>query len=149
MFATHQSRLPKELAAQGIITMAGANRYLTEDYRAAFNEEFTVPAAAPGSAFVPFIGPGLADIMCEHHERTVGRDHCMSFERRRLHIPAPARRYHFVKARARGLPACCPCGHAWTTVENADRATKYSQPGTPELSGTLFSSRLINQLSPR
>ena len=47
--------------------MRGANRYLAEHYRAAFNEEFAVPAAEPGTAFVPFIGPGLADILCEHH----------------------------------------------------------------------------------
>ena len=71
MFATHQERLPKELAAHGITTMAEANRYLAEHYRAVFNEEFAVPAAEPGSAFVPFIGPGLADILCEHRERTV------------------------------------------------------------------------------
>ena len=42
MFATHQERHPKEFAAQGIETMQGANRYLAEHYRAAFNEEFTV-----------------------------------------------------------------------------------------------------------
>ena len=101
MFATHQDRLPKELAAHDITTMAEANRYLTEHYRTAFNEEFAVPAAEPGSAFVPFIGPGLADILCEHHERTVGRDNCVSFERKRLQIPAQAHRYHFVKARVR------------------------------------------------
>ncbi len=81
-------RLPKELAARGIDTMDGANRYLAERYRAAFNEEFSVPAAESGTAFVPFIGPELADILCEHHERTVGRDNCVSFEGKRLQIPA-------------------------------------------------------------
>ncbi len=92
MFATHHERLPRELAAQGITTMAEANRYLAEHDRRAFNEEFTVPAAEPGSAFVPFIGPGLADIVCEHHERTVGRDNCVSFQGKRLQIPAHAHR---------------------------------------------------------
>ena len=101
MFATHQERLAKELAAHGIDTMAEANRYLAEHYRAAFNEEFAVPAAEPGSAFVPFIGPGLADILCEHHERTVRRDNCVSFERKRLQIPAQTHRCHFIKARVR------------------------------------------------
>ena len=101
MFATHQERLPKELAAHGITTMAEATRYLAEHYRAAFNEEFAVPAAEPGTAFVPFIGPGLADILCEHHERTVGRDNCVSFERKRLQIPAQTHRCHFIKARVR------------------------------------------------
>ena len=70
MFATHQERLPKEFAAHGITTMAEASRYLASHYRSAFNEEFAVPAAEPGSAFLPFIGPGLADVLCDHHERT-------------------------------------------------------------------------------
>ena len=82
-------RLPKELAARGIDTMDGANRYLAEHSRAAFNEEFAVPAAESGTAFVPFLGPGLTDILCEHHERTVGRDHCVSFEGKRLQDPRP------------------------------------------------------------
>ena len=99
MFATHQERLPKELAARGIDTMQGANRYLAEHYRAAFNEEFAVPAAETGSAFVPFIGPGLPDVLCEHHERTVARDHCVSFQGKRLQIPAQTYRCHFIKAR--------------------------------------------------
>ena len=101
MFGTHQGRLPKELAARGIDTMDGANRYLAEHYRAAFNAEFAVAAVEQGSAFVPFIGPGLADILCEHHERTVNRDHCVSFQGRRLQIPAQAHRRHFIKARVR------------------------------------------------
>ena len=101
MFATHQERLPKELAARGIDTMQHANRYLAEHYRAAFNEEFAVPAAETGSAFVPFIGSGLADVLCEHHERTVARDHCVSFQGKRLQLPAQTYRCHFIKARVR------------------------------------------------
>ncbi len=58
-----------------------------------------MPAAEPGTALVLFIGPGLADILCEHHERTVGRDNCVRFERTRLQIPAQAHRCHFIKAR--------------------------------------------------
>ena len=50
--------------------------------------EFAVPAAEPGTAFVPFVDPALADLLCEHHERTVGRDHCVHFQPRRLQIPA-------------------------------------------------------------
>ena len=61
----------------------------------------TGPAAEPGSAFVPFIGPGLPDIVCEHHERTLGRDNCVSFERKRLQIPAQTHRCRLIKARVR------------------------------------------------
>ena len=81
--------------------MPEANRYLAEHYRGAFNEEFAVPAAEPGTAFVPFIGPGLADVLCEHHERTVSRDNCVSLEGKRLQIPAQTHRCHFIKARVR------------------------------------------------
>jgi hypothetical protein len=43
-FATHQGRLPQELAAAGITTLEAANRYLEEVYRPAFNAEFQQPA---------------------------------------------------------------------------------------------------------
>ena len=101
MFHTHQERLPKELAAHGITTMPEANHYLAEHYRAAFNEEFAVSAAEPGTAFVPFVGCGLADILCEHEERIVGRDNCVRFEGKRLQLPAQTHRCHFIKARVR------------------------------------------------
>ena len=101
MFGTHQGRLPKELAARSIDTLCGANRYLAEHYRPAFNAEFAVPAAEAGTAFVPFIGPGLADILCEQIGRTVGRDNCVSFENLKLQIPAQAHRRHFTKVRVR------------------------------------------------
>ena len=39
-FATHQGRLPKELALAGITDMETANRYLRDVYRPAFNGEF-------------------------------------------------------------------------------------------------------------
>ena len=47
------------------------------------------------------IGPGFADIVCEHYERTVGRDNCVSFESKRLQISAHTHRYRFVEARVR------------------------------------------------
>ncbi|MEO1767025.1 hypothetical protein V6E02_07360, partial [Thiobacter sp. AK1] len=65
MFRTHQDRLPKELAAAGITDMAAANRYLREVYLPAFNAEFLQPAQEEGSAFVPWIGGDLDDILCE------------------------------------------------------------------------------------
>ncbi len=84
MFATHQQRLPKELAAEGITSIEAANRHLRDHYQPAFNREFAVPPAVAGSAFVPFIGAGLRDILCEHHERTVGRDNRVRFEGKTL-----------------------------------------------------------------
>ena len=37
--------------------------------------------------FVSFIGPGLDDILCEQHERTVSKDNCICFEGLTLQIP--------------------------------------------------------------
>lgn len=100
-FATHQDRLPKELAAAGVHDMASANRYLAEVYLPAFNAEFAVPAREEGSAFVPWIGGSLDDILCEQAERTVGNDNCVKFEGLALQIPADRHRCNYVKARVR------------------------------------------------
>ena len=100
-FATHQDRLPKELAAAGVTDMESANRYITEVYLPAFNAEFAVSAREAGSAFVPWLGGGLDDILCEQHERVVGHDNCVRFDGLSLQIPADRYRCHYVKARVR------------------------------------------------
>jgi hypothetical protein len=100
-FATPQARLPKELALAGITEMAAANRYLDDVYRPAFNREFSHPAREEGSAFVPFLGGGLDDVLCEQYERTVGKDNCIRFEGLVLQIPADRHRCHYVKAKVR------------------------------------------------
>ena len=101
-FGTHQGRLPKELAAAGISDIESANRYLREGYMPAFNAEFARPAREAGSAFVPCRDlAALDDILCEIHERTVGRDNCVRFEGRVLQLPADRHRPHYVKARVK------------------------------------------------
>ena len=70
-------------------------------YRPAFNAEFAQPAREEGSAFVPWIGTSLADVLCEQYERTVGNDNCVRFERLCLQIPADRHRCHYVKAKVR------------------------------------------------
>ena len=100
-FKTHQGRLPQELKLAKIKTMAAANRYLHEVYLPAFNAEFSHPAAEEGSAFIPWIGGNLDDILCEQIERTVGNDNCVSFEKLKLQIPADRHRHHYVKAKVR------------------------------------------------
>lgn len=100
-FATHQGRLPQELALAGITDMAAANRYLRETYKPAFNREFAQPPQEEGTAFVPFVGGSLDDILCEQFERTVGKDNCVKFEGLALQIPGDQRRYHYVKATVR------------------------------------------------
>ena len=100
-FGTHQGRLPQELALAGITEMETANRYLQEVYCPRFNAEFAVPAREAGSAFVPWIGGNLDDILSEQSERTVGSDNCVKFEGLRLQIPADRHRSHYVKAKVR------------------------------------------------
>lgn len=98
-FRTHQDRLVKELALHGITDMGDANRYLVQVYLPAFNAQFKKPALEEGSAFVPWIGGSIDDILCEHFERTVNADNCVSFERMTLQIPANRYRCHYVRAK--------------------------------------------------
>ncbi|MCY3770031.1 MAG: ISNCY family transposase [Gammaproteobacteria bacterium] len=102
-FGTHQGRLPRELALAGITEMEEANRYLQETYREAFNEEFAHPAREPGSAFLPLKETNLDEYLCERHERVVGKDNTVQFEKLHLQIPADTHRYHYVKTRVKVL----------------------------------------------
>jgi len=98
-FQTHQNRLVKELALHGITDMEDANRYLTQVYIPAFNAEFKKPALEEGSAFIPWIGGSIDDVLCEHFERTVTPDNCVSFDKMILQIPANRYRCHYVRVK--------------------------------------------------
>ena len=63
LFGTLQNRLPQELRLAGISDIEAANRYIREVFLPAFNAQFAVPAAEPGSAFVAYLGPELTDIL--------------------------------------------------------------------------------------
>ena len=54
VFGTLQSRLPPELRLAQIATVEAANRYLSEVFVPDYNARFAVPAAEPGSAFIPY-----------------------------------------------------------------------------------------------
>ena len=101
VFSTHQDRLVKELALHGITGMEEANRYLREHYLPNYNKEFTVSPLAQGSAFIPWMGGSLDDILCEKYERTVNNDNCVSFRGLSLQIPSNEYRCHYVKAKVR------------------------------------------------
>ena len=81
--------------------MQQANAYLDSINMPRHNAKFAVSAAEQGSAFVPYIGSGLADTLCEHHEGTVGNDNGVSFETLKLQIPADGTRPRYVKRRMR------------------------------------------------
>jgi len=100
-FRTHQDRLPKELALHGITDRETANRYIQQVYLPAHNAEFMQPPLEEGAAFVGCVVPNLDDILCEQHDRVVGRDNCVSFEGKKLQIPSDRHRCHYIKATVR------------------------------------------------
>lgn len=82
--------------------MAAANRWLRDHVLPAFNQHVPVPAEESGTAFVPWIGANLADLLCVHEERGVAKDNTVHSHRPRLQIPQDAYRFHYVQATVRG-----------------------------------------------
>lgn len=101
VFRTLQDRLPKELARAGITKMAAANRYLAEQFLPAYNQRFAVPASEAGTAFVPWIGTHLAEILCVQDERVVAKDNTVRYQGASLQIPQDPHRFHYVKVTVR------------------------------------------------
>jgi transposase len=101
VFGTLQSRLPPELRLAKITTLEAANRYLKQEFVPDYNARFAVPAAAEGSAFIPYAGRPLEDILCVQESRQVGRDNCVSWNAIALQIPPQRHRHHYVKATVR------------------------------------------------
>ena len=101
VFGTLQNRLPQELRLSRIKTVAGANRYLRNRFVPDYNARFAVPAAEPGSAFVPYVGRPIDDVLCVQEDRVVSADNCVSYKRRSLQIPPQRHRQHYVKATVR------------------------------------------------
>jgi Helix-turn-helix domain len=101
VFGTLQKRLPQELRLARISSIAAANRYLKERFVPDYNARFAVPAAEPGSAFVPYAGRPIEDVLCVQDDRVVGADNCVSYKRRSLQIPPQRHRQHYVRATVR------------------------------------------------
>jgi hypothetical protein len=97
MFGTLQNRLPKELSLQGITTMEEANRYLQAVYLPRHNQQFTVKPAEEKSAYIPWIGGDLKEILCLWEDRVVQKDNTVSYQTLRLQIPPDELRHHYVK----------------------------------------------------
>lgn len=101
VFGTLQKRLPQELRLSRIKTVAAANRYLTDRFVPDYNARFAMPAAEPGSAFVPYVGRPVEDVLCVQEDRVVGADNCVTWRRRSLQIPPQRHRQHYVRATVR------------------------------------------------
>ncbi len=100
-FRTLQDRLPKELALAGITEMAAANQYLTTQFLPVHNQRFAVPASEAGTAFVPWIGTDLTEILCVQEERVVAKDNTVRYQGLSLQIPQDPHRFHYVRVTVR------------------------------------------------
>ncbi len=96
-FGTLQNRLPKELALEGITTLETANQYLQEVYLPRHNQQFTVDPKEKTSAYIPWAGGDLNEILCHQEERVVQNDNTVSYKTLRLQIPKDDLRHHYVK----------------------------------------------------
>jgi len=85
-YRTWQGRLPQELRLRRITTVEEANRFLRQQYRAAFNGRFAVAAAGKGSAFVRTRRKDLEWVFSIQHERRVNADNTIALENRILQI---------------------------------------------------------------
>jgi hypothetical protein len=101
VFGTLQGRLPKELIDAAITNIDAANRFLKRRLVPAYNREFAIMAGETGSAFVPWIGSNLEEILCLQEERVVRADNCVLYQTKLLQIPADRHRCHYVKVRVK------------------------------------------------
>ena len=101
VFRTLQDRLPKELALAGITDRAAANQYLVTQFLPAYNQRFAVPATETGTAFIPWVGTSLAEILCVQENRVVAKDNTVRYQGRSLQIPPDRHRFHYVKVTVR------------------------------------------------
>ena len=77
-FGTWQGRLPQELRLANSGTLEEANRFLRERYLGEFNRQFTVPAAAKGTAFRRCSRTDLEWVFTVQTERVVGKDNTVA-----------------------------------------------------------------------
>ena len=98
MFGTLQDRLVKEMADADIQTVEAANRFLLQTYLPAHNRRFAIEASEPGTAFTPWTGGDLNEVLCQQEERQVAKDNTVRFEGLKLQIEPSPLRQHFVKA---------------------------------------------------
>lgn len=99
LWETGQGRRPQELRLAGLTTMAAANQCLRESWLPFHNRTWTGPAAGEGTALVPSTGGPLDRLCALPHERVVGPDNCVEFEKRRLQIPKASWRSSVAKCR--------------------------------------------------
>jgi len=82
-------------------TWEAANAFLIQQWVPFHNRTWRVDPNGEGSAFVPYTGDALDRIFAQQHERVVGNDNCVEFEKRHLQIPKSAWRLSYAKCRVK------------------------------------------------
>ncbi len=99
MFGTLQKRLPQELDLRKISNMDEANKFIKNEFLPKFNKKFMKEATKEGTAFMPYVGRDVSEILCRQYERTVNNDNTVSFKNKILQIPEDKYQYHYVKCK--------------------------------------------------
>lgn len=99
MFGTLQGRLPQEFRINNIVTIEQANEFLRSKFMPAFNKVFMKNTREEESAFTPYLGRDLLDILSIQEERVVRNDNTISYNNIILQIPQVKHRYHYVKCK--------------------------------------------------
>lgn len=99
LFGTWQGRLPQEFRLRGIRTVPEANRFLQRGWVPKHNRTWTVPAAQPGTAFVPCPRRDLDRVFSLQHERVVAADNTVQFGRVIFQLARAPWRVSFAKCR--------------------------------------------------
>jgi len=89
MNGTLQDRLVKGLRVENISTIPEANVYLEKTFLPGLNERFGVKSRTPANVHRRVVAAmKLEEVLCVVEERTVGRDWCVTYERRVLQLDA-------------------------------------------------------------
>jgi len=111
MNGTLQDRLAKAMRLHGISDIAAANRFLdTSPFMAELNDRFGVAPANDADLHRRIDASSkLAEVLCVHEARAVGRDWCVQWRGRVLQIDA-----------SHAMPDLCKPGRRVTVIEQLD-----------------------------
>jgi transposase len=99
LWGTFQDRLTSELRLAGAATRADAEQVLAR-YLVRHNRRFTIPAADPAPAWLPWPPTLRADeVFCFKYRRVVAHDNTVRFGPHLIDIPANRQRNSYVRAR--------------------------------------------------
>lgn len=99
LWGTFQDRLTGELRLAGAATRSDAEQVLSR-YLARHNRRFTIPAADPVRAWLPWPATLRPDeVFCFKYRRVVAHDNTVRFGQRVIDIPANRQRISYARAR--------------------------------------------------